>query len=284
MPTVKKEKEILADLENARYITSSLRDISAVELKHYRKRFDRNERFYDDMRRLSHVVRSIAEERGLPQVRVRKGPQVHVAFTTNSSFYGSLNNDVMRNLEQHVGGDDHVLIVGETGKGYWRNRRKQHKHVDSMVFAEDNPSESEVREFLERVSRYKNVFIHYPGFESVFKQDARMLDITYNTLKGQAEADGVPELKYILEPEIIDMFFFFEVQVRFVLFERVLLETNLSRVAARLMKTDTAEQNATDLIRTQHMAIRRARARTSSIRMLETFTGYLQWKKEQQNV
>lgn len=282
MPTVKQEKQILADLENARYITSSLRDISAVELKQYRKRFDRNERFYDEMRALSHTVSTIAEKRGLPQVRARKGPKAHVAFTTNSSFYGSLNNDVMHSLEKHVGGDDRVLIVGETGRSYWRNKRKQHKHVDSMIFEDDNPNEGEVREFLERVSSYKNVFVHYPGFKSVFKQDARMLDITYNSLKEET-TDDVPALKYILEPEIIDMFFFFEMQVRFVLFERVLLETNLSRVAARLMKTDTAENNAADLIRAQKMSIRRARARTSSIRMLETFTGYLQWKKEKQN-
>ena len=70
---------------------------------------------------------------------------------------------------------------------------------------------------------------------------------------------------------------FFNTQVRYVLFERMLLETRLSRVAARLVKMDTADQNAEALIGAERRELRRAKSSFSSRRMIETLVGYLQW-------
>jgi F0F1-type ATP synthase gamma subunit len=70
---------------------------------------------------------------------------------------------------------------------------------------------------------------------------------------------------------------FFKTQVRYVLFERMLLETQLSRVAARLAKMDAADTNAEQLIKNERKELRRANASFSSRRMIETLVGYLQW-------
>lgn len=278
MSNVTQERRQLVDLESVKFITGALRDISAIELKHLREEFNRNDRFYQDMRKLYHVVGSIAEQEGLPRVHTRTGPTLYVAFTSNRHFYGSLNNDVMRRLVENTNNQDRCLVVGETGKTYWKRAGRRRKEVEFVQFRDDSPTLGETHEFLEYVNSYSRVFVFYPGFVSVFKQEARMLDITYREEKSDEFSDSL-DMKYILEPEIVDMFFFFEMQVRYVLFERILLETELARIAARLMKMDNADENATNLIKTQRVQVRRAMATFSSIRLLETFTGYLQWNR-----
>jgi F0F1-type ATP synthase gamma subunit len=75
------------------------------------------------------------------------------------------------------------------------------------------------------------------------------------------------------------MSYFFETQVRLLLFERMLLETQLSRVAARLIKMDTADENAGAMIKKQMIKANRAYSALSNARLLEIFSSYLQWKK-----
>ena len=85
----------------------------------------------------------------------------------------------------------------------------------------------------------------------------------------------------MFEPDLSEMVSFFNTQVRYILFERLLLETQISRVAARLVKMDTADQNAHDIIKLEMRTMRRIRTSFSSKRMLETVVGFIQWHNKQ---
>lgn len=275
---VTQELSILHDLETAKFITSSLRGLSALELKRYRERFERNTNFYTELQILYHLVRQIAK-RGGKQTALQKtsGGVLYVAFTSNKHFYGSLNNDVMTEFLRRTGTDDECCIIGQTGNTFWKKYGKKRKSLEYITFAQDTPTHEEVHAFLEKATRYGQVFVFYPGFVSVIKQQVQLLDITYS--EAPKEESPIMSLDYILEPEIVGMSYFFETQVRQILFERMLLETQLSRVAARLVKMDTADENAGTMIKKQKLRVNREYGALSNARLLEIFTSYIQWKK-----
>jgi len=285
MSQVATQRTRIQDVESARYITAALRDISAIQLKNLRDRFQQNDKFYTDLRDLYQLVWRIALAAGSSEATAAlRGDTLYVAYTTNRHFYGAINNNVMRTFTDSTETGDKVLVVGDTGKQIWTTRSKKRREVGFLSFAGDSPTKEETSAFLARVAPYAHVNIFYPGFVSVFRQEVQMLDITFRPSKGTNNtgqqnniSSGQDITQYLLEPDLSEMFAFFNQQVRYALFERMLLETQLSQVAARLVKMDTSDQNAQDLLRLERQELRRAFASFSSRRMLETVVGFIQW-------
>ena len=90
----------------------------------------------------------------------------------------------------------------------------------------------------------------------MFSQQVDRVDITHSPEPAFTHATDV---KYIFEPELPKMLAFFENQVRYILFARVLLETSLSRTATRLISMDAAERRA-------HRVVKRLRSDISRVR------------------
>lgn len=279
MSNITTQKHIIEDVASVEYITGALRDISAIELQGLRERYTRNELFYADLRNLHQLVWRIAETTGKNDLFVTKNKgSLFVAYTTNKHFYGSLNYDVMQAFIKATTSKDACLILGGTGKEIWRGATKKRKETTFLSFKDDAPDSDEIRGFLERISAYAHVHIWYPGFVSMYEQSATTIDITFRPERIKDTPHLKEELpQYFLEPDLEQMFAFFTTQVRYILFERVLLETQLSRVAARLVKMDTADHNAIDMLKREYREMRRARNSFSSSRMLETLVGYIQW-------
>lgn len=283
MSRVGEQKQRIQDIKAARYITGALRDVSAVELKKLRKRFEKNDMFYSELRELFQLVWKIASINNVisSSFQNERG-ELFLAYTTNKHFYGTLNHDVMKKFMDNTNQKSDCLIVGDTGKQIWNSQPQLRKSITFLSFNEDDPNTEEVNDLLKKVEKYQNVYVFYPGFTSVFKQDVQMVDITYRPSKHiteKKEHEYTPE--YIFEPDLSEMVVFFNSQVRYTLLERLLLETQISRVAARLVKMDTADQNANELIKVEMRKLSRVRTSFSSRRMLETVVGFIQWHNRQ---
>jgi ATP synthase F1 gamma subunit len=282
MSEITNQQRRIRDVEDTKYITGALRDISAIEMKTLRTKFEKNKQFYEEIRNLYQLMWLIANEAGhADKLSPPRGDSLYVAYTTNRHFYGSLNQDVMRRFIRDTSPTDTCLIIGDTGSQLWVSNAKKRQTVRFLSFKDDTPDAQEIVQFLDQVSSYAHVHVFYPRFVSVYSQDVDSMDITFRPSRDTGTAEHVPLLAdaphYLLEPDIIEMSSFFSTQVRYVLFEQLLLETQLSRVSARLVKMDVADQNADGLIRTERQELRRAFSSFSSRRMLETLVGYLQW-------
>jgi F0F1-type ATP synthase gamma subunit len=162
------------------------------------------------------------------------------------------------------------------------SKSQKRKEINFLSFKDDDPNTEEIELLLKKVAEYKNVYVFYPGFTSVFRQDVEIADITYKPSKESVKKKKFEDLpQYIFEPDLSEMVLFFNTQVRYVLFERLLLETQTARVAARLVKMDTADQNAKELVKFELRKLSRIRTSFSSRRMLETVVGYIQWHNKQ---
>ncbi len=278
MSIVTEKREELKDVQTAKFITSMLRDISAIKMRKIKDKFKKNDLFFKEISSLYNLVKlqELKQQKEKKKEKEESLMLLLVAITSNKHFFGLLNNNVMKDfLEEAQQAKGDVLVVGKTGKQYISGlgRKKKYKF---MSFKDDNPTEKELGLFLERIKYYGRIIVFYPSFISVFKQGVKTIDITQ---KPKLNKDLKREEEYIFEPDLNEMIQFFEIQIRSLLFNRVMLETELARTAARLMKMNESENRATELIKEKESQLQKETMALSSIRLLETFLGYKQWKK-----
>ena len=65
--------------------------------------------------------------------------------------------------------------------------------------------------------------------------------------------------------------------MRYALFERVLLESDLARTAARFATMEEARERASELVHAEEVHRLREMSAASDAELLETFAGYGQW-------
>jgi len=272
------------DYRTAELITGALQDIGSSKMQAIRKQFESNARFFAGIREVYGIVKAHAlalaesEEEAPAMRRHRSGRDLYIALTSNKRFYGMLNRNIIRSFLEAIRSarnESDFLVIGQTGAQYLKETTLRNRLV-RVQFADDAPTDEELYGVLSIIGGYRRVFVVYPKFINPFRQDIAMSDITETPA-----AQPAPELRadYIFEPEIPDMLDFFEAQVRRILFERVLLESELARSAARTMKMRDARTNATDLrVKFEH-GMRREYETIADIQLMETLSGYQFWKQ-----
>ena len=286
MSTIDEKIKHLDDVETVRFISSTLFEISARQMTKLREALAENDEFYDEIGELYDVVkRSAALQKHLkPDSDETKGSKqlsVAVVFTSNKRFYGSLNRDLVKTFMEDVSGDGvDRIVIGDTGREIVEITRSA-PVCQFLSFEQDEPTPKEVQQFLERVKSYDQIFVYYPTFTSVFLQKVSKIDITHTPTALDANKSIV---EYIFEPELPQLLTFFEQRVRSLLFNRVLLETELARVSARFVAMSAAERQANELGKTLTRSIRNQKEATSNRELLEALTGITKWKHKQENL
>jgi ATP synthase F1 gamma subunit len=277
MSVLGEQREKLEDFKTAKFITGALRDISANRLHTIRDEYERNQTFYRDLSELYNILKAYAVQKRAELLQTDEKTRVNVAITSNKRFFGTLNTEVMETFVQETNPDERSIIIGETGQQFLREQNyEKRRRSEYMIFENDQPSREDMLYFLTRTHAFNEVLVFYPRFESVFNQSTAKQDITYTPPIEEAQKRKVD---YIFEPELEKMLEFFETQVRYLLFNRIMMETELARASARVMKMNSAEQRASDLIDEQQRTLEKEIASLSTKRMLETFAGFTKWKQ-----
>ncbi len=272
------------DYRTTEFITGALQDIGSSKMQTIRKQFELNARFFAGIREVYATIKAHANAittgttSDAPQPDRAPGHDLYVALTSNKRFYGGLNRNIIRSFLEAIRSVDTTsdfLVVGQTGDQYLKETALRNR-ISRMQFEDDAPNNEELQAVLALIGGYRRVFVIYPKFINPFRQDIAMIDITETPA---AQADPALLADYIFEPEIPRMLEFFEAQVRRVLFERVLLETELARSAARTMKMRDARTHAADLRVEYEHAMRHEYETLADIQLMETFSGHMLWKQ-----
>lgn len=275
-------KEQINDLTTFKHISTAFLEAAAVKLRNIRKAFERNDRFYESMIYIYHLVEINA---GKEKVANKKSApagirQLTVAMTSNQRFFGTVNNEIMAkvlafSIQRHT----ELMIIGTTGESYLR-ALNYNKPYQSITFLQDIPNQKESEVFLTTISPFDSVTIFYPKFISFLKQEAGSIEITSKipSLDAAHKDQLKDEINLIFEPELSKMVRFFESEVRMILFKRVLLETDLARTAARLLSMSQAEERSDYEIRLKKLELRKVSRSFTNAQLLETFSGIKKWK------
>ena len=284
MSKVKDITEKLEDAQVLHFLTSTFTEITALKIKSIRQAYERNPEFFRDMNRLYDAVKQIGlaqsqKDRQVPSIQER--PSLHVAVTSNHRFFGDLNTHVMKEfIEKTAGISGERLVIGLTGTEYIR---PENGKCFFMNFDDDVPRPEEVRVLLGTMfGRYERIFVYYPKFRTMFAQSVGILDITHTPDEGAEQKNSVlASIEPIFEPELSEILSFFETQIRYILFMRVMLETELSRLAARLISMSNSEERAKEQIRVTKQQLAKAMLVVGNIQLLEIFAGRTKWNNNQ---
>ena len=272
----------LEDLETVQFVASAFFDVSAEKIARLRLAFEKNGIFYTDISDLYESIKHTAINRNdIPTARSSPIRKVYVAFTSNVRFYGSVNTDVMVAFLERMSGEEgtDAMIIGRTGKIFMEGVEDQ-KSTTSMTylsFEADEPTKDEMQIFLDRVASYDEVHIFYPSFVNVFTQKITSIDITH-TIEKTTSLSPEEEIDYIFEPELPQIIHFFETRVRYLLFQRVALESELARTAARLFAMNRAQDRVGEEITKVRNVIRKNTESLNDLRLLESFATLSKWK------
>lgn len=253
-------------------------EISFLRIKRLRASFEKNTRFYKEITDLYHIVK---ENSAKLQKKARKKEAlstIRIAVTSNSHFYGNLTAEVMRvfleDIKKNTG--DGVMVIGQTGISNLLLKLNPEK-FQALRFESDFPLKKEVLSVIDQTVTYGRVLLYYPKFLSILSQKASVLDITQTT---EPEKTPSGKIEYIFEPELSKIVDFFEKQVRSLLFIRTIMETELSRTAARLMSMSSAGERAEELIKGRKVAYYKAAKSLRNARLLETFSSIVEWGQD----
>lgn len=264
----------LVDLSMLQTVTAAFGDISALKIQSLREAFEQNSLFYEQVSQLYHsitlsaTIHKYIKDKKKTQ-SLYKPKTLRVALTSNHRFYGTSNRDVMvRFFEESASVDEDRLVIGLTGKDF-ASAKAGFPAYNIIIFQNDNPPKIEVDAVLNLCRPYDRIFMYFPRFVNMLTQKVDRLDIAYSP---KDVGGKYQEIKFIFEPELPKIVDFFQQHIRTLLFNRVLLETQLARTATRLLAMDTAERNATDLIKEARTGLRKAKQSLINRRLLETFT------------
>ncbi len=275
MSAIHELRESLLVTETAQFVTTMLRDISATRLQAIRTVFEANRAYYTELHTLTKEVQTYAKrhEIELPEKTFGEGV-VYVAVTSNKRFYGHINKEVIEQFTKVLYANPAAkgVVIGLTGQQLLEHT-PLHRTISTFSFAGELPQTEEIMQVIDALHAYRSVFVVHPQFINSFTQSAQVTDITHNhsILKSVPQTEP-PE--YICEPDIVGMLHFFRTQIRFVLFDRALLETRLALTGARLMKMQRARERAKELVKRERREIHKAESMVKSMRLLETFSGF----------
>ncbi len=281
----------LEDNKTLRSIAAAFTEVNAYRIKKIRASFEKNYRFYKEITDIYHLVKETAAvAAGLPaqagggrkgeplketvKPRFAGDKSLRIAVTSNSHFFGNLNRDVIdKFLVDARKTKDDLMVIGQTGISLAALKIPPSR-FQSFRFKSDFPSREEIVSVINATSDYARVYLYYPQFVNMLTQKVYILDITQSA---PPQKSTVANIDHIFEPEVGKIVEFFEKQVRSLLFIRAMLETDLSRTAARLISMSGAEQRAEVLIRQRGYVIGKFARSERNARLLETFSGMTKW-------
>ena len=282
MPALTQLKEELIDITTMKSITSALTETSAGRIKKIRDQFERNVKIYYEISHIYHLVRisafkmKIEEKIELPKLDLKT---LSVAMTSNQRFYGAVNTNVMRTFINNAQqGKTELMVIGLTGQGYMQSSGFG-KQFESVTFTKDIPNIEEAKSFIEKTQNFDSVIIYYPKFVSLVNQTIGTSDITQAKVSDEKENQ---EIKILFEPELPKILEFFNRQVRSLLFLRVMLETDLSLTAARLLSMSAAEERSDELVKEKKTEISRVTSSFINAQLLETFSSIKLWDNQEE--
>lgn len=246
-------------------------DIARAKLDRVRSGIERNRQFVGEIAKVLHVVRVMAEEKGLSAAAQKKVSASLVVTSNKRLYYGGLDTKIVNFYIAHTAYTGYVdrFVVGSVGVDILKGREYPFPY-EPILFERELPNISELSSLAKKLAGYQKVMVYFPRFVTILSQQPSFVDVT-GLVGATAENEG--EKYYIFEPEIEKILAFFEEQVMAMLLEQTFLEAELARIGTQLLSMDEASQRAAEMIVTQKGVLARVKRQISSMRVLELAAG-----------
>lgn len=251
-------KQIGNDLEVMKVMgefVSAYEEIAANNMRRVRDAVVRRRSFLEEVTKLYNEVKTSykREVESLMASKRRKGAlssqfgllkkndkTVCVLFSTNASFYGDITEGtyaLFKDYWSREKGD--VVVIGKVGK---RIFEQNNPGVSYTYFDYPDTKMDTVllKPIILYIAEYERVVLFHTQFQTLVNQIPKAFVISESKLDDtQSEAAH----KYIFEPSLDRIIEFFEKEIFGSIFEQRMHESQLSKLASRMVSLDSASQN-----------------------------------------
>ncbi len=208
----------------------------------------------------------------------KNGKTLYLLISANTGLYGSIIKrtfDLFIEKSKDKNGD--IAIIGKLGQSMWHDsgQKSPYSYFELPDQSVDN---NDLKRILDFLVSYENVVVFYGEFQNLVKQDA-----TYSDITGKAFEENRPasksEVKYFFEPSLAKILEFFEKQIFSAIFEQIVRESQLAKIASRLTTLDQASENIYKKLTNVTSEKNRNYHQQQNKKQLETFSSRVLWGK-----
>ena len=295
MSSLKEVKNRISSVKSTRQITSAMKMVASAKLH---KAQGRIENMLPYQRKLSEILTNfLRTDASFESPYTEKRPVTRVAvvaFSSNSSLCGAFNSNVAKMLERALEdyqslGKENILIypvgrkveeavkkMGYVPQGRYQVMADKPSYVEAYELAEKL-----MHEFVEKqIDHVELIYHHFKsmGSQVLLRENYLPIDLTQ---VAQEAAEDVPEdarsfnNDYIVEPSVGELIAELLPKVLSQKIFTVLLDSNTSEHAARMLAMQTATDNANELIQDLTKQYNKSRQQAITNELLDIIGGSL---------
>ena len=295
MSSLKEVKNRISSVKSTRQITSAMKMVASAKLH---KAQGRIENMLPYQRKLNEILTNfLRTDASFESPYTEKRPVTRVAvvaFSSNSSLCGAFNSNVAKMLERTLEdyqslGKENILIYPVGRKVEEAVKKMGYVPQGSYQAMADKPSYVEayelagklMHEFVEKqIDHVELIYHHFKsmGSQVLLRENYLPIDLTQ---VAQEAAEDVPEdarsfnNDYIVEPSVGELIAELLPKVLSQKIFTVLLDSNTSEHAARMLAMQTATDNANELIQDLTKQYNKSRQQAITNELLDIIGGSL---------
>jgi len=247
---IKDEIESVGDLKE---LIDIYGQIASIRMRKIRDSVLKNREFFDSVNSifqdtLNSYIKKISQlklkgEQSASKVTflAHNNKTVAVFISANTGFYGEIIQIVFRKFLDDVRKNDfEVTIVGRLGRNLFLQEepKRPYTYYDLPDYGTD---QQEFAEVVKHLVKYERIKVYYSRYKSVISQIPYVGEISAGAeVKGESTID---EREFIFEPSIEDVLTFFETEIFVSFFNQSVQDSQLSKLASRIISMDKALEN-----------------------------------------
>ncbi len=211
----------------------------------------------------------------------KNGKTLLVYLSSNGRLYGSVTQKTyklfIQDLKKPENQNGDLLIIGSAGKEMYENSGAA-RPFTYFEIPDVGVDLAHIKQLMQKFLQYEKVHVYYGKFDNVVNQTPIGTSITgENIFESEVVETISRDDRFIFEPILEKIFYFFETQIIANLFSQTLLENQLARHASRVNAMEEAlihiEEESKKLIKAKNTIKHQLQNR----KQLETIAGLTLW-------
>ncbi len=211
----------------------------------------------------------------------KNGKTLLVYLSSNGRLYGAVTQKTyklfIKALRESDPNTSDVLIIGSAGKEMYEtsNAARPFTYFDIPDIGVEI---DHIKDLMQKFLQYEKVHVYYGKFDNVVNQTPIGTSITgENIFESEVVTPLSREDRFIFEPILEKIFYFFETQIIANLFSQTLLENQLARHASRVNAMEEALIHIDEESKKLNVIKNQLKHQMQNKKQLETISGLAVW-------
>ena len=281
MANLKDIRNRIKSVKSIQQVTSAMKMVAAAKMRRAQENMEKSRPYSSRLAELLNMLIPEIDRSLMPELNVREVKNtLIVVVTADRGMAGAFNTNVLREAHKAIDKagqkNSEIICIGKKSVGYFKNRNYPIA-VEYIDFWNDLGYSHAMKIGDEIISRYINgevdqVQVVYNRFVNVARQEIRnetFLPMSYDS--EAKDSDYNPERLFEPSKEAVVKTIiprYLNTQIW-----QLLLESNASEQAARMLAMENATSNANDMIKDLKLQFNKARQTAITTEMLEIVSG-----------